>query len=600
MTLQGWVALAILAAAIVLLLKRWLPIEVTALSVPVALVLCGVLPDPLDALSGFRDPAVVTIASIFVVGAGLQESGVTTLLSRAMQRLGGGSEAALIALVLVVAAGVSAFASTAAVVAVFLPAIVALSRKTQVSPSRLLLPLSFGAILGCNMLALSSIPNMIVSAQAFAHGTPLGMLDFAKVGVPVLLACGLVLVVLRKWLLPLRTPRTLDELLGPEGVAREYGLPSTMYRMRVVAKSKVAGRTIAEAGIRNRYGLDVVAVSRTKRLRTTFHEPKPDLVLASGDELYLEGDDEAAWLFAEEEVVQFGLAGPAEIEAILGRGMTIAEVIVPPRSPAAGRTLKEIGFRTRYGLNVLALWREARITRSGLGEAALVAGDALVVSGKAESLRAFASIPDFVVISEHDTKEDVSRAPLALLLLAVAIVPPMAGWLPLPVSALAAAILMVGTGCIRVDDAEKALDWRVLLLIIGMLPLGMALSKTGVAAHVSGLLLQASEPFGTPAVLGALFVVAAALSHATTNGTAAAILFPVALSVGQDAHLGIRETLLAVAVGCNANFMLPFSSANLQIMVPGGYKASDYVRAGAVLTLVSGVVAVSILWAMSR
>ncbi len=597
MPFEGWITLLILAIASVLFFTKWIPFEVTALAVPVTLFLTGVLDTPGEVLSGFASEAVITLGAVFVLGAGLQESGVTTLIARLLQRLAGADELRISVAIMVAACAVSAFMPNAAAVALLLPVVAMLARKTGAAPSRLLIPLSFAAVLGGNLTLLGATPNLLVADDARKKaGITLGMFDFIHVGLPMAVAGIAFMAFIGRRMLPVHTTEDrLREALNPEAAANSYGLARTLFRMRVLPHSKVAGRTIYESGLRARYGLEAVAIVRDGRLRSQFLEPRPDLFLASGDELYVEGDDEAAWRFSEAETVQFGLAGPDDIERILGRGLTIAEVTVPPRSEAIGKTVKDLQFRSRFGLNVLSLWRRGEALRDDVATQELQAGDAMLVSGKSRRLQDLARDPDWVVLTEHATQEDAARAPLALTLLLVAIVPAAFHVVPASLSALSAALLMVLTGCVTLPAAQRAIDWRVVYLVIGIVPLGLALERHGVAGLASQGLVAATSAIGPAAILGAIFLLASLIAMGSTNSTSAVLMSPVALSAAQQAGVDPRKALLAVAFGASCAFVLPVHQCNLQVMSPGGYAPRDFVRTGLALSAVVGVLAIALL-----
>ena len=590
----GWIALIILAAASILFATKWLPLEVTALAIPVALYAARVLGLE-DAFSGFGNQASVILGCVFVIGAALQESGVTTLMARAVAGLGAHSEIVLVVTVMGVAVLLSSLMNTAAVVALLLPAIMTVARRLDASPSRLLIPLSFGALLGCNILQISSLPNILIS-QEVAPDLHIGMFAFARAGLPVAAAATLMMALAGTRLLPKRTQLdALREALRPEGVARAYQLHATLFRMRVVPKSKVAGRRISDVGIRARYGLDVVAVERARGMRQQILDVTPDLILSVDDELYVEGTDEAAWLFAEEENVQFGLAGVEDVERLLGRGMTLAEVALSPRSGAIGKTVRDLKLRETAGLTALALWRKGSALREGVADAKLELGDALLVSGKRERVRSLAKNADFVMLTDLRVVEDVSRAPLALLALAVAVVPAMLNLAPTVACVLVGALLAVVLRCLSVRQATQSIEWRVLFMTMGLLPLGAAFEKHGVATLLGGILRDHVATFGTAAVIAVLIVLASAVATLTTNSAAALLLGPVALALGGHGAVDARTALMAVALGSNTVFLLPYQAANLLVMGPGGYHAKDFLKVGALMTLVTLVVAVPIL-----
>jgi di/tricarboxylate transporter len=574
MTAEGWLAVGILLVAAALFVRKPLPLEVTALGIPVALFATGLL-DVREALSGFSNQAVIAIGSFFVVGAALREAGVTTLFARGLQRVGGTSETGLILAIMGCAAAVSAFMSNAAVVAVLLPAVLTLSRRTAIAPSRLLIPLAFATVLGGNLSAIGTAPNLLLAAESRARGEAIGIFDFAVVGLPIVLAGVAIMATAGRRLLPVGT--TADHLReGPqaEEAAESHGLGRNLFRMKVVASSKLRGRTVADAGLRRRYGLQIVRIMRPRRLRRVFLDATPGLVLATGDELYLEGSDEDAWRFAEDEVVQFGLAGPDEIEHLLGRGLVLAEIALAPRSALAGSTVRGLEFRNRYGLNVLSAWRQGAAVREGLIDLSLEAGDALLVSGSADHLRRLSADPDFVVLTDLSATQDLGRAPLAFALLLLGVLPAIAqpAWLPL--SALAAAVLMVATGCLPMRRAQQAVDLKVLFVIIGTVPLGLALDRHGIGDAVASLV----PGVGPSALLAVLFLVAAVMAATTSNASAAAILGPIAAGAAQSAGVPVDKSLLAVAYGCSCAFVMPYHQWNLLVAGPGGYRPRDFLR----------------------
>ena len=598
MTLHGWIAVLSLALAAVFFYKRWLPQEAVALGIPLVLHLTGVL-SVQDALSGFGNEAVIAIGAVFVIGAGLQESGVTSFLARMIERAGGKSLHLLTLALMTITSIVGSVMNRPAVVAALTPAVMTLSRRTGHAPSKLFMPLAFGATLGSNFLLISSLPTLIVADYARTEfGVRMGMFDFAPGGLLMAVAGIGAMVLFGLRVLPERSPEArLRAAAAPEEAATRYGLGKTLFRMRVLAQSRISGKTIADAELRKRYGLDVVAVRRQRRriLGDPLLDPKPDLVLAPDDELFVEGDDEAAFRFSEGEIVQLGLAGPREIEAILGRGMMLAEVTLSPHSGAPGSSARDLDFRAKFGLNVLGIWRRGKAVEGNVAEVPLELGDAFLVSGKPEGVALLSRDPDWIVLTEHAHKEDSSRAPLALLLLAVAVVPPLLDWAPLAVSALIAAVLMIATGCLSAADARRSVDLRILLLTIGLVPLGIAIKDTGVADAAANGLFAVASPLGSSAILVAIFVLAMLVATFTVNSAAALVVQPIAATIAVSAGIPVTTALLAVAFGANATFLFPFSAANLMVMGPGGYETKDFLAPGMIVTLAVLPVAIAVL-----
>ncbi|NNE44667.1 MAG: SLC13 family permease, partial [Gemmatimonadetes bacterium] len=426
MEFHGWVTVIIGAAAAIAFVRRLAPPETVALGIPVLLAVTGVFDDPLTALQGFGNPAVIALGAIFVVGAGLQGSGLAAYVAEAIVRGGGKSEGRVVTLLMSATALVSGFMSNAATTALFLPATVRIARRAFISPSRLLLPMASAAVLGGTLTLIGTPPNLLISGYLESRvGEPFSIFRFALIGVPVLLTGILYTVTVGRRLLPDRSDE--ERLHGanvPEDLAESYRLARNLCRMKVTTASTVVGQTIAQANVRQKYGLSVVLVQRKRVGVARYLEPQPDLMLGDGDLLYVEGETEAAWTFAEEEGLQFGLAGPQAMERILGRGQTLAEVSIAPRSPALGHSLRDLRFRDRFGLNAISLWRQGNPVEN-LADLPLELGDALLVSGSIPNIQRLATDPDYLVLTDLSESADTRRAPLALLLLMLAVLPPI-------------------------------------------------------------------------------------------------------------------------------------------------------------------------------
>jgi di/tricarboxylate transporter len=596
LTPHGWIALGTLATATFLFIKRPIPLPITAFAIPVVLRATGVLSETSDALAGFGNHAVIAIGAIFVVGAGLRESGVATLIARGLQRVGGSHEFGLVILMMSATAILAAFMNNTAVVAILLPVGMALARRADLAPSRLLMPISFAAVLGGTISMIGTAPNFIVSDlyNRGPYDDEIGVFDFANVGIPITVVGVLFMAIFGRKLLP--TIKTEDRLAAarlPEQVASSYGVPDKLFMIRIAKASGICGVTIAEAGIRSRYGLDIVMIRRGSALGQRWLQPDPNVRFEAEDHLYVSGPDEAAWDLCESEMLQFGLADDKAMDEIMSHGTTLAEVTFTPHSPALGRTFKDLDFRKRFGLNVLALFRGQAVQRERLAEVELQLGDAFLVSGSTRRVRDLARDPDFVVLTDQSQVEDVTRAPLAVAILLLAILPPVLLGFPLPISAMGAAILMILTRCVSRSGLQRAMDWGVLCLIIGTLPLGKALQETGIADQAAGLLTALTS--SQIVLFGLLFVLGAAFSMLASNAAAAVIVAPVALAAAETLSIDPKAALLAMAYGCSCNFIVPYSQCNLIVMAPGGYKAGDFLRAGIALSFVMAATTIATL-----
>ena len=594
--IHGWLALATLVVAVVLFVTKWVPIPVTALSIPVVLYATGVLPDSKDALSGFGNQAALAIAAVFVLGAGLRETGVATLIARGLQRVGGRNETRLVVALMLACGTLSAFMSNAAVVAILLPVGVVLSRRSGVATSRLLMPLAFAAVLGGTVTLLGTAPNFLV-ADYLAHASEpvtLGVFDFARVGLPILLVGVLFMALIGRRMLPVvSTEDRLAAARVPEEVAQSFQVRETLFELLVAQGSTIAGLTLAQADIRNRYGIDILMIYRPRSMRKRWIEPDPDRELHPGDILFAQGEEVSAWAFCEVELLQFGLADETSVTRILRRGTTLAEITLPPRSRAIGRTFRDMQFRRRFGLNVIRIWRRGGAVPDSPRDVALEIGDAFLVAGPAERVRKLGARPDFTVLTDLSESEDVTRAPLSIALLVAALYLSIVHAVPLAIAAMGAALLMVATGSISTRVVQRAVDWKVIFLIVGTIPLGMALDRHHVASIAADWITDAGAAFGPTGVFTLLFLVAAGVATLTSNAAAAVIVAPVAARAAATAGIDLKSALLVMCYGCSCAFLLPFAQCNILVMAPGGYRNRDYLRVGFWMSVVMAVTTIA-------
>lgn len=593
---EGWIALGTLAAATTLFITKKLPIPVTALAIPVVLYATRVLPDAKDALRGFGSQAALAIAAVFVLGAGLKESGVATLMARGLQRVGGKSEPVLVALLMLACGLLSAFMSNAAVVAILLPVGISLAQRAGVATSRLLMPLAFAAVLGGTVTLIGTAPNFLVGdyvltdGKQYVDGLEFHIFDFAPVGLAILATGTLFMVFVGRRMLPvIRQQDRLAAARLPTEVAQSFDIAEHLFALSVPAACKIRGQTIAQADIRNKYGLGILMIHRTRAVPKRWLDPEPDRTLREGDILYVQGEEVQAWAICEEEGLQFNLADERAMVRILRHGATIAEFAIPPYSRAVGRTARDLKFRERFGLNMLAINRRASVLSDQPQETPLEVGDAFVVSGPVERIHRLGQHPDFTLLTDITQAEDATQAPLAILLLFGALIPPIVLGVPLAVSALGAALLMFVTGCVSKRAVRRAVDWNVIFLIVGTLPLGMALDRHEVAGAAAGWIVAAGDSLGTVGVLSLLFLLAAVLAVLTSNAAAAVIAAPVAARAALEFGIDVRDALLVMGYGCSCAFLLPFAQCNILVMAPGGYTTKDFIRVGAVMSVVMAV-----------
>jgi len=768
--------LAVLATDLALFFHGRVRPDLVALLSLSALAVGGVV-TPSEAFGGFANPAVITVASVFVLSGALARTGVARLLSRQILKVARNGETRLrLSLMLAAGALSTFFVSNVGVAALLLPVAMDLSRSTGVSPSRLLLPMSYAILLGGLTTLIGTPPNILVSDALRERGlAPFTLFDYTPVGLS-LLASGLAFLALAApRLLPARSTALETRGMEPEGAGRpdelplaeRYELDQRIAAFRVPPASALHGIPVAETRLGAGLGLQIVATIRGGRARPA---PGPDFRLRTGDVLLVQGPSDALAelrrggrdaLRLEEipdrlpgsgiEIAEAGLApgsafagktlretrfrdrlgvevlailregeprrtglqdlplgesdtlllrGPASrIEALteegelvvspvdhaglyrlherlfgltvrpdsflagrtvrenrLGEGfglrvlailrdratiaqpdpeehirsgdllvvegrredvatlrglheleveepdatatrgtfpsvdgVVLAEVVLSPHSAFPGKSLRQIDFRKKYGLTVLAIWREGQPLRANLRDRPLRFGDALLVHGPRDHFRVLAREPDFLVLTEdvHDPPRR-RRAPLAVATLGAVLVPVYLGWLPLAVAAVTGAALVVLLGCLSMDEAYRSVEWQAVILIGGMLPLGVALERTGAAALLAEGVLWAAGNHGPRAVLAALFVVTSALTLVVPTAALVVLLAPTVLTAAEAVGAAPHPFMMAMAMAASASFASPIAHpANVLVMGPGGYRFADYLRLGLPLTVVA-------------
>ncbi|MGB9723521.1 MAG: SLC13 family permease [Chloroflexia bacterium] len=575
--------LGILVVAVALLLSDRLRPDLVALLVVVALGLCGVL-TPQEAFSGFSRSAVVTILAIFILTEGLRRSGVTERVGSFLLRLGGKQESRLVAVVMVAGAFFSLFMNNIAAASVLLPAVTGAARKARLSLSRLLLPLALGTILG-GMATLLTTTNIIVSSLLQEQGLAgYGLLDFAPVGLPIV-AVGIAYMVL--WGRRRLPEALLQEREGPSSrpsdLVEVYRLGERLFRARIPAGSYLVGRPLVQSTFRERYGLTVVALEREGRVLLS---PSPDTRFQEGDIVLLEGRLEE---FRRRDVPPYLEILPPRPwceQDLESPEVAVVEAVLAPRSTLIGQTLRSAHFREKYGLNVLGIWRAGRPIRTALSDLPLQFGDAMLLQGPRRNLPLLRGEPDLILLGEEEEAAPPRRgwmapATMAATLVLVALFPSLMGELM-----LGGALLMVLSGALTMDQAYRAVEWKSLFLIAGMLPLGTAMAKTGAAALLAGHIVSLLGPAGPWPLLAGFFLLAMLLTQVMHGAAVAGVVAPMAVQAALAGGINPRSLAMAVALATSMAFLTPLGHpVNVLVMGPAGYRFRDYLRVGLPLTL---------------
>ena len=778
MTPQMTIILVIVAAALLLLITERLRMDVIALLVLISLALTGLI-TPVEALSGFSSPAVITVWAVFILSGGLSRTGVAMKLGQQIYKLGGKNELQLIFGLMIIAGVMSAFINNVGVAALLLPVIMDLARRLSIAPSKLLMPLAYATLLGGMTTLIGTPPNILISGLMDELGFgAFGFFEFSFVGVPVMLAGTVIMVLFGIRLLPKKDIEKGTATGSSDKLDEIYGLDERLYVLHIPDHSHLDGKLLSESRLGAALGLNVIAIAREGEMMLA---PTPSIILQDGDRLIVEGKlelldtlqtnrqfeilsddltietlisdkiqlaevildqhssligrtllesdfrhkfgvnvlairhedeiqrtnlqnrtiqvgntlllqcsrdkyehlaDQQDWSscralsFSEAEETyrlnerlkflkipensnligtslvesrfadafgasvlgilrsdsltlmpspdEFLEAGdcllvevwPRDLEILQGLvSLTIetdtelvlselqsnqigmSEVVLSPHSTLAGKTLREIHFREKFGLSVLAIWRGGRAYRSNQREIPLRFGDALLVYGPKEKFRVLGAEADFLVLTEEAQKPlRLNKAPLAALIMLAVIVPVIFGWLPIAISAVAGATIMVVTGCLTMEEAYQDIEWRAVFLIAGMLPLGIALQETGTAEFIANRVVDFVGGSGHLAILASVFGLTAIASQIMPNPAVTVLMAPIALNTANEVGISAYSMAMLVAIAASSSFMSPIAHpSNSLVMGPGGYRFFDFIKVGLPITLIVLIVTLFVL-----
>jgi di/tricarboxylate transporter len=759
------IVFAITALAVLLFITERVRVDLVALMVMVSLALTGLL-TPVEALSGFSNAAVVTVWAVLILSAGLSRTGVAGLLGHRVLRLAGNTETRLVLVIMLLTGLLSGFMNSIGVASLFLPVVIDIARRTQIPPSKLLMPLAFATLMG-GMTTLIGTPSNILVSEALraVQLDPFQMFDYTPTGVVVLISGIVFIVVLGYRLLPVRdigretirdtqaeyedfyelqehmtlvrlpvdsplsgktlgisklgsilglnvvaiiqdgytqlapTPATIlhpgdrlviegdidhlrdlhgrrhliiedekisiERLISPgieiieleippdsslinrnlrqSDFRQRYGLivlairredtiwrtnlekiplhpgdkllvqgeqsqldmiqqdddfivtptlPEQVYQLedrlmlvQLPEDSPLAGITLAESRLGVAYGIGVLSIIRQGE---TLLMPDPDDRLEAGDTLLVKGRREDLLTVDGLQSLKIESTTPPEISELESAEIGLVEAVLSPHTTLTGKNLRQIHFRAKYGLNVLAIWREGHAFRTDLAEMALRFGDAFLLYGSRERIKLLGTEPDFIVLTEEaQEKPRSNKAWLAIAIMAIVLLPVIFGLLPIVIMVVVGVALMVLTGCLTMDEAYRAIEWRAVFLIAGMIPLGIAMETTGAASFVATWMVDLLGAYGPEVVMAGLFILTSLASQVMPNPAVVVLLVPIALNTASDLGISPYPLAMTVAIAASAAFMSPVSHpANLLVMGPGGYRFSDYVKVGLPLTLV--------------
>lgn len=579
--------LVILAGAMVLFLSDRLRPDLVALLVVVALGATGVL-DPAEAFSGFSRTAVITLLGIFIIAEALRRTGLTEQVGVLLLRVAGRSEKRLLVTTMGAGAFLSLFMNNVAAVSVLLPAVSGAARRARVHPSRLLMPLAFGTILG-GMATLLTTANIVVSSLLGERGFEgFGLFSFAPVGLPLAAAGIAYMAVWGRRRLPATgsTDRLPADRMRSPDLVRLYRLNERLFRARVPRGSALVGASLSRSSLRDRFRVNVVGLERDGKVDAS---PSPETTFREGDVLLFEGSVEDFRARDVEPHMEILPARRWRDQDLESERISVAEAMLAPRSGLLGQTLREAHFREKYKTSVLAIWRAGQQIYEGVADVRLAFGDALLLQGPRSALPVLGDDPDLILLAYDESAKPAvrgkSRTAFAIALLTLV----GAGIHPNLVATvmLGGALAMMLTNVLTTDQAYAAINWRTIFVVAGMLPMGLAMMKTGAAALLAQRLVAVIGPGGPLALLAGLFVLATLLVQTMNAAAVATVVAPIGIQAAAALGADPRAISMGVALAVSMTFLTPLGHpVNLLVMGPGNYRFRDFFRVGLPMSLI--------------
>jgi di/tricarboxylate transporter len=612
MNFQAFLVICILAFALGLFISEKLRVDVVALGVVVALMLSSVL-KPEEALAGFASTTLMSIVALFIVGGAVFQTGLANRLGDGIIRIAGTDPTRLMLVLMIATAILSAFISSTGVVALMLPAVVNVCRKTKIAPSKLLIPMAYGALFGGALTLIGTPPNIVASeALAQAGYAPFSFFSFTPLGLILLAAGAAFMWAVGRFILPERTAeQSAQRMETPEELFDMYRLPDNLYRLRVREESPLVGMTVQALAARERYSVTIVSVVHVDKPRladlaamTRGHafKPEPNYTFRAEDLLIVQGKIADINQMAADYNLTMLANEPVQQGDLITNEVGIAEVILRPRASILGKTLSEIKFGTNYRLTVLNLLSAGSKEVKDIKTAPLNFGDMLLVQGRWADIFALKKKRnDFIVMGEPEaklsgafTRENRAVHTLVVMIVMVALI--VLEVMPLVVASFLAALALILMGCITMDEAYDTIDWKSVVLIGGMIPLSTALVRVGLVDQITGGIVDALGAAGPVIIMGALFLVTVLITQMLSNTVTTVLLAPIGIAMAQQLDVSPQPLVMAVAIAASMAFATPIASpVNTLVMSAGSYRFADYIRVGLPMILITFVISLVVL-----
>ena len=597
LSLDVLVVLAIIALALVLFATERFPVDLTAILVMVLLMVFGEWTQisPREGISGFANPATITVLAMLMLSAGVSRTGVVQKIGNLMTSFAGESQFKQLGATIGVAGPASGFVNNTPVVAILVPVVSDLAHQGRTSPSKLLMPLSFASMLGGMLTLIGTSTNILASdVSDRLLGRPFSMFEFTGLGLVILVVGSAYLMTIGYRLLPERIePR--------EDFIEEYELQDFLTEVTVREDSQIVGLTVREALASVPFDVDIIGIARDGE---QFIEPLGQKEIRAGDVFRVRADRESLQAvmdleglsLLDEEVTE------AELEAV-ETAQTLVEIIIPSGSPLVGKTLESATFRQRYDANVLAVRSHGDLVRERMDRIPIRVGDTLLIQATEDSIDRLARTRDFIVAHEPTSPDyRTDKIPHAIAIILGVVLLPALDVLPILVSALGGVVVMTLTGVLRPNELYESVDWNVIFLLAGVIPLGIALEQTGGSAIIGEMVAGTADMLPVIGVLWVFYLATSLITNGISNNASVVLMIPVAIEAAQGVGANPFAFVLAVTFAASTAFTTPMGyQTNLMVYGPGGYRFTDFFRVGAPLQLLLSVVTtvgIALLWGL--
>lgn len=582
------ITLLIMLAAIVLFSIEILSVDIVSILVVLALICFGIL-SPDQAFIGFSNTALVMIGGVLIMTTGLIKAGVAERLAHFILDRAGSHPLRLMFTFLITVGLISSVINNVAATAILLPSAVSVARVAKINPSKLLMPLSFGSMLGGMLTLIGTSTNIAVSEALPNYNiAPFSLFEFTPIGILIFIGGLLFFITVGWFLLPDRERETAIE---------EYGIREYLSELKVMPVSPIVGNRISEGTFGGGPDLTIVGIYRDSK---NIYIPGEHYTIEGGDSLLVVGSIDNLSKAGQIKGVVLK-SGIKHSDADLEPGdVRMVEAVIAADSLLEGKSLKEVNFRHTYGLSVIALYRHGICLREKVGRIPLRVGDVLLVQGERDRVDALADVLKLIVMGDVTPERfRTKKAGTAAVIFLASVIMGGVGLLPISVSFLAGAVLMVLSKCLYTDEIYKAVNWHLLILIGGMISLGIAVEQSGTAKFLADQIIQFTAPYGIYAMLGSFFILTVILTQPMSNVAAALLILPIAIHTAQQLGVNPKTFAMSVAIAASCSFITPLEPASVLVYGPGRYRFLDFIRVGLPLTLVAFVISmifIPIFW----